>query len=131
MDLFRILYREDPLRDVENEDYYLEGIPAMVTKYMNKALIFVPSIEEINGVAFSFSLDKASGPDGFSASFYQNFCEVIKKYLCRMVGYSFKTFIMGGGINTSFLALIPKESNPSSFSIFRPISLCNVSYKIF
>ena len=37
---------------------------------------------------------------------------------------------MGGCINSTFLALIPKEANPSSFDIFRPISLCNASYKI-
>jgi hypothetical protein len=37
---------------------------------------------------------------------------------------------MGGITNSSFLALIPKEVNTSSFSRFRPISLCNVSYKI-
>ena len=32
---------------------------------------------------------------------------------------------------TTFLALIPKEVNPSTFDRFRPISLCNASYKIF
>jgi len=47
------------------------------------------------------------------------------------VGFSFKRFAMGGDINSYFLALIPKDSNPSSFSIFFPISLCNVSYNIF
>jgi hypothetical protein len=36
----------------------------------------------------------------------------------------------GGATNSTFLALIPKESNPSNFSRFRPISLCNSSYKI-
>ena len=38
---------------------------------------------------------------------------------------------MGGATNSTFLALIPKEPNPSSIKIFRPISLCNASYKIF
>ena len=38
---------------------------------------------------------------------------------------------MGGCTNSTFLALIPKEANPSSFDRFRPISLCNASYKIF
>ena len=37
---------------------------------------------------------------------------------------------MGGCTNSTFLALIPKEVNPSSFNRFRPISLCNASYKI-
>jgi hypothetical protein len=37
---------------------------------------------------------------------------------------------MGGGTNSNFLTLIPKEVNPSVFSKFWPISLCNVSCKI-
>ena len=37
---------------------------------------------------------------------------------------------VGGSINSTFLALIPKEVNPTSFDHFRPISLCNASYKI-
>jgi hypothetical protein len=38
--------------------------------------------------------------------------------------------ITGGNTNSTFLALIPKEVNLSSFKRFRPISLCNASYKI-
>ena len=38
---------------------------------------------------------------------------------------------MGGATNSTFLALIPKEANPTSIKRFRPISLCNASYKIF
>ena len=37
---------------------------------------------------------------------------------------------VGGCTNSTFLALIHKEANPSSFDRFRPISLCNASYKI-
>ena len=37
---------------------------------------------------------------------------------------------VGGCTNSTFLALIPKEANPSTFDRFRPISLCNASYKI-
>jgi hypothetical protein len=37
---------------------------------------------------------------------------------------------LGGRINSSFLALIPKENNPSYFASFMFISLCNASYKI-
>ena len=37
---------------------------------------------------------------------------------------------MGGSTNSTFLALIPKEVNLATFNRFRPISLCNASYKI-
>jgi hypothetical protein len=37
---------------------------------------------------------------------------------------------VGGNTNSTFLALILKEVNSGSFERFRPISLCNASYKI-
>ena len=37
---------------------------------------------------------------------------------------------LGGGTNSSFLALIPKDSKTMDFSRFKPISLCNSAYKI-
>ena len=37
---------------------------------------------------------------------------------------------IGGSTNSAFLALIPKEQGAKSFDRFRPISLCNIGYKI-
>eukprot|EP00253_Pinus_taeda_P013957 PITA_13957 len=37
---------------------------------------------------------------------------------------------LGGYTNSTYLALIPKENRPTTFSRFRPISLCNSAYKI-
>jgi hypothetical protein len=37
---------------------------------------------------------------------------------------------MLGAFNTTFLSLIPKDDNPTSFGKFKPISLCNCIYKI-
>jgi hypothetical protein len=37
---------------------------------------------------------------------------------------------LGGSINSSFLAPIPKEKGAHNFSRFRLISLCNTGYKI-
>ena len=37
---------------------------------------------------------------------------------------------IGGSTNLAFLALIPKEKDAKTFDRFRPISLCNIGYKI-
>eukprot|EP00253_Pinus_taeda_P033787 PITA_33787 len=37
---------------------------------------------------------------------------------------------VGGGTNSTYLALIPKETKLETFARFGPISLCNASYKI-
>ena len=37
---------------------------------------------------------------------------------------------IGGSTNSVFLALIPKEKDANTFDRFRPISLCNIGYKI-
>lgn len=89
-----------------------------------------PSSEEIKQVVLYFHPDKASRPNGFPALLFQHFLDVIHKDLIRMISYSLKDICMGCGTNSSFLSLIPKENNPSSFSRFWPVSLCNVSYKI-
>lgn len=46
-----------------------------------------------------------------------------------MPQYIKKSYRLGGSTKSSFLSLIPKEENPSSFSKLCPISLCNASYK--
>ena len=54
----------------------------------------------------------------------------MKLDLVRMISAFLKKAKVGGGTNSTFLALIPKETNPETFDTFRPISLCNASYKI-
>ena len=74
--------------------------------------------------------DKAPGPDGFSIHFFKGCWPIIKFDLICMVSSLQKKGKVGGCTNSTFLALIPKEANPSSFDRFRPISPCNASYKI-
>jgi len=54
-----------------------EVISSRVTPEMNEALIALPDDQEIKAAVFSIHADKAPGPDGFSAGFYQSFWDII------------------------------------------------------
>ena len=42
----------------------------------------------------------------------------------------FENLIHVDAVNQTFLALVPKVDSPESFVNFRPIGLCNVTYKL-
>ena len=50
--------------------------------------------------------------------------------LLEMVEESRRKGHLCGGINSTFLALIPKVNKSVSFDDYRPISLCNLIYKV-
>ena len=74
--------------------------------------------------------DKAPGPDGFNASFVKVCWEIVHKYLFKMVLRAQHWDRIGGSTNSAFLALILKEKDVEAFDRYRPISLCNIGYKI-
>lgn len=74
--------------------------------------------------------EKTPDPDGFTALFYQKFWDIVKIDLTRMVNEFFFDGIMANELNDANICLIPKKEKPNEISQFRPISLCNISYKI-
>eukprot|EP00253_Pinus_taeda_P011936 PITA_11936 len=114
----------------EDMEEFLINIPQLVSLEDNESLIRPASEEEIINIVWSMEPNKAPGPDGFSIHFYGICWEIIKTDLMRMVQGFMRKEKVGGGINSTFLALIPKENNPGTFDRYRPISLCNSSYKI-
>jgi hypothetical protein len=127
---FEKLYQEDGYGDIEAQENLLQNIPQIINQEDNEKLIMLVTEANILGVLQQMNPDKAPGSDGFTVHFYLLCWHMIKKDLVCMIQYVQKSARMGGSTNSSFLALIPKEFNPSSFKRFCPISLCNVSYKI-
>ena len=86
--------------------------------------------EEIKRAIWSLHPEKLPGPDGFPICFFREFWTLIKEDLKKMIRWVQRKGKLGGFTNSTFLVVIPKENRISYFSRFRPISLCNSSYKI-
>ena len=72
---------------------------------------------------------KAPGPNGLHVGFYQHMWDMVGDTICRFSLDFFHTGVLEG-LNKTLLTLIPKVSTPEFISQFRPISLCNVTYKM-
>ena len=90
----------------------------------------VPSRDEIKKVEFGMKALKAPGPDGFPALFYKHHWDIVGDQLV----FAVQSFFLNGWLlkdfNKTFISLIPKNKGAHNFNHFRPISLCNVSYKV-
>jgi hypothetical protein len=111
-------------------DAVLESIPVKVTAEINEDLCKEYTEEEIKFALFQMGPTKAPGPDGFPALFYQKHWTLLKNDICAAVWGFLSGDVIPEGFCDSVLVLIPKVSKPSSLTNFRPISLCNVIYKI-
>ncbi|KAM1498581.1 hypothetical protein ACFX10_021399 [Malus domestica] len=108
----------------------LDCVTLKVSEEMNVALTATVSVEEIKTAAMKMGGLKAPGPDGFQGIFYQSQWDIIASDVNNMIVDLTNGSLQPLRLNATHLALIPKVQNPDSVSQFRPISLCNYSYKI-
>ena len=88
------------------------------------------SAEDIKKAVFDIGEDKAPGPDGYSSGFYKKAWPVVGQEITKAVLDFFSTGKLLKQINSTILTVIPKVHSPTSVADFRPISCCNVLYKI-
>jgi len=72
---------------------------------------------------------KSPGPDGYNAFFFQKNWNVVSKKVTG-AALSFKAGRLLSEVNHTFVTLVPKTTTVSCLSDNRPISCCNVIYKI-
>jgi hypothetical protein len=73
---------------------------------------------------------KSPGPDGFKVEFFKSCWEVVKHGVYRVVEDSRQSASILKALNATMITLIPKENEAKTLDRYRPISLCNVVYKI-
>jgi hypothetical protein len=75
--------------------------------------------------------NKAPGPDGFPAEFYQIFWEIIKGDLMALFKDFYEDKLPLFSLNFGTITLLPKQKEAAHIKQFCPICLLNVSFKIF
>ncbi|CAA7053054.1 unnamed protein product [Microthlaspi erraticum] len=86
--------------------------------------------DEIKKVLFSMPNDKSQGPDGYTSEFFRKAWSVVGVEFTTAVKYVFVKGFLPKGVNTTILALIPKKLGATEMKDYRPISCCNVIYKV-
>jgi hypothetical protein len=86
--------------------------------------------EEISSALHQMPPNKAPGPDGFSAAFFQHNWPAIQGEVSDAILHFLNIGQLEPRINCTNIALVPKLKNPANVSDFRPIGLCNVLYKM-
>lgn len=74
--------------------------------------------------------NKAPGPDGYNALFFKEAWNIIGDNIFAAVNEFFISGKILKQINHAIIALIPKTEQASQVNHFRPISCCNLLYKI-
>lgn len=101
-----------------------------ITKDKNHELIKIPTLEEFKSTLFQMQDLEAPGLDGFPIIFYKQLWPSIGDDVIRVVTSFFRFGTMPREVNSALIVLIPKTYSPSSANHYRPISLCNIIYKV-
>ncbi|KAL2235635.1 UNVERIFIED_CONTAM: hypothetical protein Sindi_1295700 [Sesamum indicum] len=117
-------------RNVPVDIRYLRPWARHILTDEETGLLLPFSPDDVKQAVFDIAEDKAPGPDGFSSGFFKAAWPVVGDEVTRAV---LEFFAMGKLLkqtNCTLLALIPNVHTPMLVGDFRPISCCNVLYKI-
>jgi exonuclease III len=127
---YKNLFGTPELSEITLEEDHILDIP-QVTPQENDILTANFSESEVREAIFQMEHNKAPGPDGFPAEFYQVFWDVIKDDLLSLFKDFHDETLDLFSLNFGIISLIPKIENANKIQQFRPICVLNVSFKIF
>ncbi|XP_060972141.1 uncharacterized protein LOC133038108 [Cannabis sativa] len=115
--------------DVEFGDV-LHCLQPRITEEQNVLLMESVTAEEIKKALFQMHPHKSPGPDGMTPGFYQKFWHIVGDDIVNLVRSFFNNGTLPRDLNNTNIVLIPKKKVLELMIDLRPISLCNVIYKI-
>ncbi|PKU62497.1 hypothetical protein MA16_Dca027089 [Dendrobium catenatum] len=85
---------------------------------------------EIKKAVFSGASNSTPGPDGFNFEFFKSTWIVTGVMVCKAVKSFYHNAYIPNAAKATAITLIPKTNHAEAITDFRPISLCNTTYKI-
>ncbi|WVZ61551.1 hypothetical protein U9M48_011408 [Paspalum notatum var. saurae] len=107
-----------------------DGIP-QVSIAENEILSAKVTEKEVRDAVFQLKHNKAPGPDGFPAEFYQELWGLIKDDIMALFNEFFECKLSLFSLNFDTITLLPKGKEAKQIQQYRPIYLLNVSFKVF
>lgn len=101
-----------------------------VSTEQNRSLVEGVTFDEFSYAIKQMHQDKAAGPDGLNPAFFQHFWGKMGKEVFECCKTWLDECSFPADLNNTNLVLIPKKTDAQCMKDFRPITLCNVLYKI-
>jgi len=120
-------------KKIQGERPSVEGLEFRRIDVMDGAfLVRLFLIDEVKVTVWDCDSYKSPGPDGINFGFIKKFWSEISEDIMRFVGDFNRNGKLTRGINSTFIALIPKVESPPKLNDFRPILLVGtMSWKRF
>ncbi|PNX80358.1 ribonuclease H, partial [Trifolium pratense] len=112
------------------QDPILSLVSPKITLEDNERLVAPITKDELKEALFQMHPDKSPGPDGFNPAFYQHFWDLCSNDIYEAAKEWLERGYFPSSLNETNICLIPKCESPRSMKDMRPISLCNVLYKM-
>ncbi|XP_024196188.1 uncharacterized protein LOC112199393 [Rosa chinensis] len=108
----------------------LDIISPVISEDANALLVGQISEDEVFRALKQMHPSKAPGPDGFSPCFYKHFWGLVGKDVVEAIRCFLFSEELLKSVNSTYVTLIPKVKKVQYVNQLRPISLCNVLYKL-
>lgn len=86
--------------------------------------------EDVSKVLFDMPTNKSPGPDGYTCEFFKASWSVVEQDFTKAIQSFFIKGFLPKGLNTTIIALIPETDSSRQMKDYRPISCCNLIYKV-
>ncbi|EPS60814.1 hypothetical protein M569_13987, partial [Genlisea aurea] len=124
----RLFTSENPDEEIISEA--ISAITPRLSPNMISSLTIPFSEREVETAIRSMKPLSSPGADGFPPVFYHRYWHIVGAEVSKTVLKLLNEQSMETSLNHTQLILIPKVATPEHLSQYRPISLCNVIYKI-